>query len=117
MLAASLAQDLLRAAGAYSFARALDLDLGFLTVAWMRVAVHAVMLLPISIAGLGVRESTLVLLAAPYGLTASEAVAWSFLMFAGTLLAALLGGLNEARGLWFGRSSTEPKLGKPHESA
>jgi uncharacterized protein (TIRG00374 family) len=100
VLLASVTQDLLGAAAFYMFAHALDLELGFLAVAWMRVAVHFAVMLPISISGLGVREGVLVLLAAPYAVAAPQAVAWSFVIFSGTLLAALTGGLIEARTLW-----------------
>jgi uncharacterized protein (TIRG00374 family) len=100
VLLASLAQDLVAAATFYLLARALGLELSFVTVAWIRVAVHLLVMLPVSISGLGVREGTLVLLTAPYGIAAPEAVAWSFVIFAGTLLAASTGGLIEARTLW-----------------
>jgi hypothetical protein len=100
VLLASLAQDLLAATGFYMLARALDLGLSFTAAAWMRVAVHLLVMLPVSISGLGVREGALVLLTASYGVAAPEAVAWSFLVFAGTLLAASPGALIEARALW-----------------
>ena len=103
VLLTTLLQDLLSVAGLYAFSRALDLELAFLTVAWMRAAIHFVVLLPLSLSGLGVREGMLVLLTAPFGIAASSAVAWSFLVFAGTLLAALGGGLVEARALWSDR--------------
>lgn len=101
MLAASLAQELLGATSLFCFAQALDLKLAFYTVAWMRAGVYLVMLMPLSLLGLGVREGVLVLLTAPYGVMAPRAMAWSFLIFSGTLLAALGGGLIEAHALWF----------------
>lgn len=100
VLFASLAQDLLAAATFFMFAQALGLELSFVAVAWMRVAVHLLVQLPISIHGLGVREGALVLLVAPYGIAAPQAVAWSFAIFAGTLAVAVAGGLVEARALW-----------------
>jgi uncharacterized protein (TIRG00374 family) len=100
VLFASLAQDLLAAATFSMFAQALGLELSFVAVAWMRAAVHLLVQLPVSIFGLGVREGALVLLAAPYGIAAPQAVAWSFAIFAGTLAAAMAGGLVEARALW-----------------
>jgi uncharacterized protein (TIRG00374 family) len=104
MLAASFAQELLGATALFCFAQALHLKLGFCTVAWMRAGVYLVVLLPLSVLGLGVREGTLVLLAAPYGVMAPRAMAWSFLIFSGTLVAALGGGLIEAHALWFKQS-------------
>ena len=104
MLVASLAQELLGATAMFCFAQALNLELGFYTVAWMRAGVYLVVLLPLSLMGLGVREGILVLLTAPYGVMAPRAIAWSFLIFFGTLAAALGGGLIEAHALWFKRS-------------
>ncbi len=104
MLAASVAQELLGIMAMFSFAQALNLELSFYAVAWMRTAVYLVVLLPLSVLGLGVREVTLVFLTAAYGIIAPRAIAWSFLIFSGTLVAALGGGLVEARALWFKQS-------------
>ena len=103
MVALSLVQDLLGASALYCLGRSLNLDLGFFTVAWLRIAVQFVVLLPISFSGLGVRESTLVFLTAPFHVAAPAAVAWSFLIFAGTLVAATIGALIEALNLWLKR--------------
>ena len=103
VLAACVAQDLTSAAALWFHAHALGLDLGFLSVAWMRALTYGLSLLPITVAGLGVRESTLIFVTAPYGIAPEAALAWSTLILAGTLLAALGGGLVEARALWRGR--------------
>jgi glycosyltransferase 2 family protein len=100
ILVASLIHDLVAITALYFLALALGLDLGFLTVAWMRSAVQLVVMLPVSVAGLGVREGTLVLVTGSYGVAASGAIAWSLLIFAGTVLAAFCGGLIEAQALW-----------------
>jgi hypothetical protein len=104
MLTASVAQELLGITAVFCFAQALNLELGFYTVAWMRSAVYLVVLLPLSVLGLGVREVTLVFLTAAYGIIAPRAIAWSFLIFSGTLVGALGGGRVEARALWFKQS-------------
>lgn len=76
---------------------ALDLDLSLATIGWTRSAAVLIAILPISVAGLGVREGAMVVLLAPYGVTAAGAVTYALLAFATTILAVgLLGGLLEA---------------------
>jgi glycosyltransferase 2 family protein len=78
-------------------ASALSLDLSLATIAWTRSAAVLVAILPISIAGLGVREGAMVVLLAPFGIAAADALTYSLLAFATTVLAVgLLGGLLEA---------------------
>jgi uncharacterized protein (TIRG00374 family) len=100
VLAVCIFQDLIGVAAMYSLAHALDLHLGFFAVAWMRAASYTLTLLPVSIAGLGVRDAALIVFSEPYGVTAAAAVAWSSLIFAGLVAAACAGGLIEARALW-----------------
>jgi uncharacterized membrane protein YbhN (UPF0104 family) len=78
-------------------ASGLDLDLALTTVAWTRSAAVLVAILPISVAGLGVREGAMVILLAPYGVAAADALAYALLAFATTIVAVgILGGLLEA---------------------
>ncbi len=78
-------------------ADALGLDLSLATIAWTRSAAVLIAILPISIAGLGVREGAMVVLLAPYGIAAADGLAYALLAFATTILAVgLLGGLLEA---------------------
>jgi uncharacterized protein (TIRG00374 family) len=78
-------------------AGALDLDLSLATIAWTRSAAVLIAILPISVAGLGVREGAMVVLLAPYGIAAADALTYALLAFATTILAVgLLGGLLEA---------------------
>lgn len=100
----SVLQDLLASLAAYCFARAVGIELSFITIAWMRAAVSLITLLPISFSGIGVRESALVLMTKGYGVAPSVALAWSLLLFCGLLFVALIGAFIEARSLW-GRSS------------
>ena len=61
-------------------------------------------LLPISVAGLGVREAAIVLALTPLGVEREQAVALALLMLAMTLVNAALGGLLQARAaLWSDR--------------
>lgn len=90
--------------GAYGLvAEALDLEIGWLTVAWLRAAAILIAILPISVSGLGVREGVLLVLMAPYDISGAQALAFSLLAFASTTVAlGLIGGLCEARRLLLG---------------
>ncbi len=98
--ALSIAKDLLGILVAYCFARACNIDLAFATIAWMQAIVSLLVLLPISLSGLGVREGALVLMTARHGVAAPLALTWSLLIFAGALFVAAIGGFIEAKGLW-----------------
>lgn len=79
---------------------ALGLDLSPATAAWTRSAALLVAILPISTAGLGVREGAMMVLLAPYGVSGTDALTYSLLAFATTVLGpAAVGGLLEARRL------------------
>jgi uncharacterized protein (TIRG00374 family) len=109
LLLACLVQDLLTVGDMYMFAHCLDIPLSFITVLWIRAAIYLAAILPLSIAGLGVREGVLVVATAAYGVAPSAAVAWALLLFSGNALGALGGGLIEARMLWARRSpSSQP---------
>jgi uncharacterized protein (TIRG00374 family) len=74
-------------------AGALDLGLSFADCAWLRSILHLLFLLPISASGIGVRESALVVLLAPFSISSAQAVACSFLLMAGLLVMVGIGGL------------------------
>lgn len=76
------------------------LHIGLTWVAWAVVyaAVSLLVLVPISIAGIGLRESGYVGMLALFGVSASAALSLSFTMFAFTLLGAAIGGLTELYG-------------------
>jgi len=77
-------------------AHALGLSLSFVTLGWVRSVVLIVTALPISIGGLGVREGVLLLLLRPYGVADHDALAFSLLVFAVTMVwTGLLGGVFE----------------------
>lgn len=98
VLVASIVAHLCGIAAFALVAGALGLELPLATIAWTRSAALLVAIVPISVAGLGVRETALVLLLAPYGVAEAEALAYSLLVFAVTVLAiGIVGGLLEAR--------------------
>ena len=81
-------------------ASSLDLDIWFLSIGWMRSTAMLLATLPVSVAGLGVREGTLFVLLSHYGIAAGDALAFSVLVFAATILpVALIGGLSEVKRL------------------
>lgn len=77
----------------YLIAHAVRLDLGLADIAWIRACLHLLFLLPLSVAGIGVRESALVILLAPFGIASAQAVAFAFLLLSGQLVLAGIGGL------------------------
>ena len=93
----ALVMHLLGTAAYGLVASALHLDLSLATVGWTRAAAMLAAILPISVAGLGVREGVLVLLLAPYAVPAPDALAYGLLAFAVTVLApGMVGALIEA---------------------
>ena len=78
-------------------ARALGVELPLLSAIWVNAAVYAAVLLPISIAGVGVREFTMLNALALLGVPAQITVALSLLLFADPLINALIGGLLQVR--------------------
>lgn len=79
---------------------ALGLELSVVTIGWFRSALTFVSMLPITVSGLGIREGTALLLLVGYGVTESDAVALSLLVFAAmTAAVGLVGGILEA-GRW-----------------
>ena len=83
--------------------RALDVEVGFLTVVLIAPLVNFAALAPFSINGLGVREGVFTILFVAVGVPASDAVAVALLSRTTTVGMALLGGvwgLADSRGMW-----------------
>lgn len=79
------------------FAQALSMTIGFVTIAWIRCVQSIITLLPITFAGLGVREASFVILMQPYGVPAPEALALSLFAFVVRLAVAAVGGVLEIK--------------------
>jgi glycosyltransferase 2 family protein len=89
---------LLGVLGWYLLCRSLDIDISFITIGWIRSAIILATMIPISMFGLGLRETAAVALLPLYGVSQETSLAFSLLVFAVTvLLIALAGGLCE---LW-----------------
>lgn len=81
----------------YLLGLSLDLPIGLVAWTWIRSVVMIVTMLPISISGIGVRDSVVLYLLYAYGISEDRALAFSLLVFGTTvLLGALLGGVLEA---------------------
>ena len=76
-------------------AAAVSVEVPFLTLGWMRSAVQLLDNLPLTIAGLGIREASLLVLLEPYGVAGERAVALAFILLGRRLLLGLVGGLLE----------------------
>ena len=77
------------------FARALGIDIAFTTLVCVFVVVSIVQLLPVSIAGIGARDGTMVFLLGAYGVPAELVIALSTLVLAMYLTTAAAGLLAE----------------------
>ncbi|MFW6078127.1 MAG: lysylphosphatidylglycerol synthase transmembrane domain-containing protein [Gemmatimonadota bacterium] len=80
-----------------AFAASLDTHVGYIDAGWVRALTGLLLLLPISVAGIGVRESATIVLLRPLGVPGPTALALSVVLFAQTVLLGLIGGALEAR--------------------
>jgi len=96
-LTLSVMAHLIGIVGYWLIAQSLGMELSLLLIAWIRSGMMLVTLLPITIAGLGVREVAALILLQHYGVESDIAIAFSMLVFTVTVVAiGLLGGLTEA---------------------
>ncbi len=84
----------------YAGSRVLGISVGFGDYVWIVALVTLAQILPITIAGLGVREGLFVFLLGQYGVPAASAVALSLVVFSVTLLFGILGGVLELAGVY-----------------
>jgi hypothetical protein len=75
----------------YCIARAVGVELSLIACFWVNGLSYFTLLLPISIAGLGVREAAILAALAPLGVPGGAALAIALLMLAVTLINALIG--------------------------
>ncbi len=95
----SVGAHLMGIVGWYLISQSLGLNLSFTTIGWVRTAIILATMIPVSVAGLGLREGAALLLLTAYpGVHESDALAFSFLIFiVTTLLVGLTGGLIESK--------------------
>lgn len=90
-------------------AKSIDLELDVLTIAWVRSAALVVGLVPLTVAGLGLREGAVVYLLTSLGISGADALSLSLLAFAVTVLSmGVIGGIAEAGRLLHRARKTNP---------
>ena len=97
LLAIGITRQVVGIISIYIFALALDIEISFYTLAWVRSVFTLLVMLPISISGLGVRELTFVSILTQYGVPAGSALMLSLVLFFRGLIFALVGGLYELK--------------------
>jgi glycosyltransferase 2 family protein len=89
----ALLQCALDAASVMALAWSLGFRIDWLDALWINVLAYLAILLPISVAGLGVREAAVIVALTPLGVPRDGAIAMALLMFAATFFNALVGGV------------------------
>jgi uncharacterized protein (TIRG00374 family) len=89
----ALLQCALDAASVMALAWSLGFRIDWLDALWINVLAYLAILLPISVAGLGVREAAVIVALTPLGVPRDGAIALALLMFAATFFNALVGGV------------------------
>lgn len=100
MILISLASQLVNVVVFFLLLQSIDIDISIITIAWVRSLVILVTMIPISIAGMGLREASFIVLLGTFGVNDSTAFAYSLLVFIVTrIVPGLIGGLFEAKDL------------------
>lgn len=89
----ALLQGLLDALTVLALALALGIPIGLPEALWINALSYLAILLPIAVAGLGMREAAVLAALVPLGVAREDALALALLMLAMTLINALLGAL------------------------
>ncbi|MCJ7695879.1 MAG: flippase-like domain-containing protein [Anaerolineaceae bacterium] len=79
----------------FSLARAVDIQLPFFVIGWISTFVTIIQMIPISIAGLGIREASYAVLLNEYGISPEQAISFSITIFAVFIIVGLVGGVFE----------------------
>jgi len=76
-------------------AYAMGIDAGFLMLAWVRSVAFLLQMIPVTIAGIGVREASFIALLGGYGIAREEALTFSLALFFLQILIAVMGAVFE----------------------
>lgn len=87
----------------YFFAQSLNINVSIWVIGWIRSAMAIATMIPLSFAGIGIREGTLVFLLSQYGVMQSDSMALSFLFLFRTFLTSLVGGFFEFKDFTFAK--------------
>jgi uncharacterized membrane protein YbhN (UPF0104 family) len=104
----------------WCLARGVDIEISLVTAGWLRTAVTLVTMIPVTVAGLGLREGALIALLHPYGVAGEQAMAMALLILGVRVLVAVGvgGGIEATRHLRphrrpAARSSDDRETGQP----
>lgn len=96
LLGAALLGDLVSLLAYYLVARAINLPIAFVDLGWIRAVLLLVALTPLTLpGGFGIREVSAAVLVAALGLGVESGAAFSILLYARSVITALLGGIVE----------------------
>jgi uncharacterized membrane protein YbhN (UPF0104 family) len=115
IFALSLLSNLLGVVVWFLLARAEGVRISVLAIGWVSSLLTVVQMVPVSVAGLGTREATLVVLMGHCGISQEQAVSFSFGLFGLTVLFAVVGGLLEGWDLLRGGSTLRDHLSRREE--
>lgn len=91
----------------YLFCLALDIDVAFSTLAWIRAIVTLAIMLPLTISGFGIREGGWIYFLGLYGVAPADAFVLSLLTFVRSLFQAIIGFVIEIKTLFRGGNRQE----------
>ena len=104
ILGTGVLQNLFGALTLFLFIHSLEISLSFINIAWIHPCEVLVTMLPISVAGLGVREGSLAVLLSPFGVALEKVLALSFLILMMRIFWGVIGGIIEG-GSFLGKTS------------
>ena len=91
----------------YLFCMALDIDVAFSALAWIRAIVTLAIMLPLTISGFGIREGGWIYFLGLYGVAPADAFVLSLLTFVRSLFQAIIGFVIEIKTLFRGGNRQE----------
>lgn len=95
ILTLGLVTQVLQTVNYYFYAMSLSLHISLFALTWIRTIVTILQMIPISFAGLGVREVSLIALLQQYGISRAEALSLALVMFAMKVVTGLVAGIFE----------------------
>lgn len=95
VLALSAVSFILFILSAYVVVLGMELEIGLLTLTWVRSLVFILTLIPITVGGIGVREAAFVVLLGLYGVAAESAFALAIALFGVQLAIGAIGAITE----------------------
>ncbi|MBI1880032.1 MAG: flippase-like domain-containing protein [Chloroflexi bacterium] len=96
VLGLSLLSHIVGVVNQYLFALAININLSIFVMGWIRALLGILQMIPISLAGIGLREGSLVFLLHDYNVPQAQALSFSLLIFSSYVVAGVLGGILEA---------------------